>query len=927
MVTLSELVKLDIPDLEHGENGEVINQAEVIFLEETWNVIKESADPFMLYFNLMHHFVQLAQTNREFPFLSDPQVLTLMDAPVFDDGERGDKKFPRAIRLSISETHIEEQICQEFIAIWKRIEQLEPTDLELNRTSVEWIDFLATCSEEIRRKHIEESGSILESPLCWRNERNVREILANYIVNGINLSDNKEGHDEQRQATYRRLLLDQWRRSSGSSPRAAEQGQRQRVRELVSKLKKILDGLSDEQNQLRTYMVVRDYVEAMDRYTYPFGIMSYYRRNHTKLIADRDEINNEHRKILYEVLISSAVGFVKKKFSEDNTLKSTMDAFFITSYFNLRLDSYLDFKEREFKFSKNEKIRIAEILIQEVERFLFDHTFTNKINSKRYKGTNLSKLRIQTLETHSSSLDWYHCRMPYFIWDSKELALKDRSVQTPLDSFVFSETGFDLHVYSPDMRYKYDFAERRVYQFDKSLSRFEQVYDYYNNSRKNKGLEGFQFYLEKGFSHKNGFDHVNFRSNWKGFYYCSIEKDELELLHCMTTFKNIGSGFGLARADGVIAEQYLWLVENITDQERIEKLGTRLGLALERNLNGKVFQLVDAKPKTGFIHEIIEYKKDKYVRTNLPYVNLEDVKTEIEDDAKNILNQIKLRYYRRVEEVEPETYRIVKSDYKNLPFEHPHLPVCFEIPQNYKFLHRNQFVEGRTKIKWLDKVQRKRKTLESSKEERENLHSVMGESATRFTVAQFQENQSKREIWQVIKSPFQALPTDQEWCHMQGHGDGGPDIKENIVAGSKHCNTEQLAIELGQRRTTHQTLKNYKLNSTVYFFSRSATNRIEGGKRKNSSDDDVMRSKKKKKDSGGKSIDKEISELPELNDDHRIAAFIRYKIYRGRKKIFDYTFEGQGEFFDRNMFQIINRVAEFTLRGEDDFKRWLGLTL
>lgn len=41
--------------------------------------------------------------------------------------------------------------------------------------------------------------------------------------------------------------------------------------------------------------------------------------------------------------------------------------------------------------------------------------------------------------------------------------------------------------------------------------------------------------------------------------------------------------------------------------------------------------------------------------------------------------------------------------------------------------------------------------------------------------------------------------TSQEWCHLHGHGDGGPEEYKNFVAGSKHCNTEQLAIELGQR--------------------------------------------------------------------------------------------------------------------------------
>ena len=43
------------------------------------------------------------------------------------------------------------------------------------------------------------------------------------------------------------------------------------------------------------------------------------------------------------------------------------------------------------------------------------------------------------------------------------------------------------------------------------------------------------------------------------------------------------------------------------------------------------------------------------------------------------------------------------------------------------------------------------------------------------------------------------IRTDQEWCHLFGHGDGGTESVENFISGSKHCNTEQLAIELAQR--------------------------------------------------------------------------------------------------------------------------------
>ncbi|OJW69139.1 MAG: hypothetical protein BGO68_03510 [Candidatus Amoebophilus sp. 36-38] len=49
-----------------------------------------------------------------------------------------------------------------------------------------------------------------------------------------------------------------------------------------------------------------------------------------------------------------------------------------------------------------------------------------------------------------------------------------------------------------------------------------------------------------------------------------------------------------------------------------------------------------------------------------------------------------------------------------------------------------------------------------------------------------------------------SVRTDQEWCHLLGHGDGGTEELGNFVSGSKHCNTEQLAIETGQRRITHK---------------------------------------------------------------------------------------------------------------------------
>ncbi|MBV8187542.1 MAG: hypothetical protein JO339_09905 [Alphaproteobacteria bacterium] len=48
-------------------------------------------------------------------------------------------------------------------------------------------------------------------------------------------------------------------------------------------------------------------------------------------------------------------------------------------------------------------------------------------------------------------------------------------------------------------------------------------------------------------------------------------------------------------------------------------------------------------------------------------------------------------------------------------------------------------------------------------------------------------------------SAKKAVRTAQEWCHLLGHGDGGVEDYGNFISGSKHCNTEQLAIETGQR--------------------------------------------------------------------------------------------------------------------------------
>jgi hypothetical protein len=52
-----------------------------------------------------------------------------------------------------------------------------------------------------------------------------------------------------------------------------------------------------------------------------------------------------------------------------------------------------------------------------------------------------------------------------------------------------------------------------------------------------------------------------------------------------------------------------------------------------------------------------------------------------------------------------------------------------------------------------------------------------------------------------------TMRTDQEWCHLLGHGDGGVETPDNFISGSEHCNTEQLAIECGHRDANIRGLK------------------------------------------------------------------------------------------------------------------------
>ena len=70
-------------------------------------------------------------------------------------------------------------------------------------------------------------------------------------------------------------------------------------------------------------------------------------------------------------------------------------------------------------------------------------------------------------------------------------------------------------------------------------------------------------------------------------------------------------------------------------------------------------------------------------------------------------------------------------------------------------------------------------------------------SATLFTRFVLDKDSEAKEKWKADNNlsgdvTKASLRTDQEWCHLFGHGDGGPEELGNFVSGSKHCNTEQI---------------------------------------------------------------------------------------------------------------------------------------
>ncbi|QLQ31702.1 MAG: hypothetical protein HZT40_08975 [Candidatus Thiothrix singaporensis] len=166
---------------------------------------------------------------------------------------------------------------------------------------------------------------------------------------------------------------------------------------------------------------------------------------------------------------------------------------------------------------------------------------------------------------------------------------------------------------------------------------------------------------------------------------------------------------------------------------------------------------------------------------------------------------------------------------------------------------------------------------------------------------------------QARRTEAKQVVTDQEWCHLRGHGDGGEERVGNFVAGSNHCNTEQLAIESAQRQTTHAGQADYRLFTTAYLLPDDSMNAVNGQSYL-AVDTHYLQRAYVDKPAGDPTVQHDLNRTAA---NAPIAAFIRYRIYRHdgqqRHKLFEHLFEGQNEFFDKNQYNILQFAVRWSL--------------
>lgn len=413
-----------------------------------------------------------------------------------------------------------------------------------------------------------------------------------------------------------------------------------------------------------------------------------------------------------------------------------------------------------------------------------------------------------------------------------------------------------------------------------------------------------------------------------------------------------------------------------------------------------------------------EEKVQFFVRANTPSPSAAEVlmanndkrrSRQLADDPKAILNLFNFSYYRRITSTPddktkepffsadskviqlfspnnkqiPSNPETKVTDWDNGQFKavEVNLPICFNLKENVIQYFRDKQNRGKiiNKGNSLYRAQKPRKDAGVAmspiyKKLKSSLSTALSSSkvpATAFANGVLRQSEAAQEDWNRLKvSSYGFLPTNQEWCHLRGHGDGGEESPGNFVSGSFHCNTEQLAIETGQRLVTQQMPERTFLLHTTAYLLRDATNyesKVDIERKSqvlngNYLTDEVAYTEMLRKNIARRSRELDADDNPPLKEKRTndmlvesptpeqgsvapVAAFLRYKVMRcgitgsgssgGERqspdkktlgKVFDFLLEGQGEFIDKNQYTMIVQAVQFALAGKEVFDTWYEQT-
>ena len=418
-------------------------------------------------------------------------------------------------------------------------------------------------------------------------------------------------------------------------------------------------------------------------------------------------------------------------------------------------------------------------------------------------------------------------------------------------------------------------------------------------------------------------------------------------------------GHGIGRADPVATADYIWSYRGMG---QLDRLGELFGLDPTRNIDvlnvrRGDFEILragtaDAKDPAFLEYTTVRASDARYVRCNGPGngVGPKSSGTGLAAETNPINYNFNFDYFRKIDEAD----RVLKSgDSPHRPNRNDLIPdegmVAVSPPIDFR--SSKNFERFRTHKSSRAVIKNKGNDLFSNTAPRLQAGSVMAGiydyfrhnaqvrpgylSATEFTEVILANDASSLRDWQQLRNiDAVALRVDEEWCHLRGHGDKGQERVGNFAAGSFHCNTEQLAIESGQRLTTYNLPEGtFILKSTAYLLENSAME-TDAGNYTTQTDQQYKEMayglNEKRWTSKKRSAPQPDSELKRLAQTAPIAAFIRYKVYRRGgtalaptyEKFLDYIFEGQSEFFDQNQYRILNAYTRFLLQGPAAFEAW-----